>query len=145
MFCCSFLCPSHGVRRRSSSVCLHHLTAFDWRLALLLHTLGAGSFLPCLAALLGLSSPPSVFEKRVHHAVHRQHAALNMPVCCLQPKNRQRFWGNLPLGEVQIKDPFPPSAFEKRVHHAVPRQHAVVGGWKIELLKAACQWDLGTQ
>ena len=38
--------------------------------------------------------PPSVFEKRVHHAAPRQHAVLNLPVCCLQPKNRQRFLGN---------------------------------------------------
>ena len=38
-------------------------------------------------------SPPSVFEKRVHHAVPRQHAVLNMPACCLQPKNRQRVLG----------------------------------------------------
>ena len=41
----------------------------------------------------------SAFEKRVHHAVPRQLAVLNMPVCCLQPKNRQRL-----LGEFWVKN-----------------------------------------
>ena len=55
--------------------------------------------------------------------------------------------------------PLPPlSAFEKRIHHAFPRQHAVLSMAKcltndadfsrtcvFELLKAACQWDSGSQ
>ena len=125
MFCFSFLCPSHGVRRRSSSVCPHHLAAFGWRLTLLLHTLGAGSFLHCLAALLGLFSGRRVPTS----GPHRQHVACNR-------KTDKEFWGISLEAKNRLRTPHP---------RPCDSQATCGFGKENELLEAACQCNSGTQ
>ena len=128
------------------------------------HTLGAGSFLHCLAALLGLSSgrrmptsgPHLVLVSAVTVCPHRfpidfsalgayvpflwstwcaswsRHllrpcsASIGVASACWVLSRRLSGLRLVALGEEQTKDPFPPSAFEKRVHHAAPKQHAVL-------------------
>ena len=108
LFCCSSSCPNHGVRRRSSGTCLHHLAAFSWRLALLLHTLGAGSFFSlsgCLSWTLFWTSRVNqcrLFEKRIHHAVPRKRAVSNIATCLTDDADFSRAYV-LPAAEKPTK------------------------------------------
>ena len=117
------------MRRRSSSPCLDH--ALSWRLALLLHTLGAGSFFRCLAALLGLlldvscqpAGPVLSFVPAVTVCPRKFPLDYCDLVCGLGSSSDATLicfhrCGFCLLGLVS-------SAFEERSHHAVPRQHAV--------------------